>query len=116
MTHRFLIAGGAGFLGVNLIRFLLERGHAVTSLDLAEFRYPDVVDRVQVVQGDVRDPEVVDRALEGVDIVVHAAAALPLYPREEIYTTNVDGTRTVLEAAYRRRIRRMESGPAAAAG
>jgi nucleoside-diphosphate-sugar epimerase len=107
MTHRFLITGGAGFLGINLIRFLLERGHAVTSLDLAEFRYPDVLDRVQVIQGDIRDPGVVDRALEGMDIVVHAAAALPLYPHQEIYTTNIDGTRTVLEAAYRHGVRRL---------
>lgn len=107
MAYHFLITGGAGFLGINLIRFLLQRGHAVSSLDVADFRYPDVVDRVRVVQGDIRDPGVVDRALEGVDMVVHAAAALPLYPREEILTTNVDGTRTVLEAAYRRGVRRL---------
>jgi nucleoside-diphosphate-sugar epimerase len=107
MMHRFLITGGAGFLGINLIRFLIEQGHAVSSLDVADFRYPDVVDRVQVIQGDIRDPGVVDRALEEVDIVVHAAAALPLYPHEEIYTTNIDGTRIVLEAAYRRGIRRL---------
>lgn len=107
MTHRFLITGGAGFLGINLIRFLVERGHAVSSLDVAEFQYPDVVDRIQIIQSDIRDPGVVDRALEGVDIVVHAAAALPLYPHEEIYTTNINGTRIVLEATYRRGIRRL---------
>ena len=107
MTYRFLITGGAGFLGINLIRFLLARGHAVSSLDVAEFRYSDVADRVQVIQGDIRDPGVVDRAMEGVDIVVHAAAALPLYPREDIFTTNVDGTRNVLEAGYRRGIGRL---------
>jgi len=107
MTYRFLITGGAGFLGINLIRFLLARGHAVSSLDVAEFRYSDVADRVQVIQGDIRDPGVVERAMEGVDIVVHAAAALPLYPREDIFTTNVDGTRNVLEAGYRRGIRRL---------
>ena len=107
MAYRFLITGGAGFLGINLIRFLLARGHAVSSLDVAEFRYSDVADRVQVIQGDIRDPGVVDRAMEGVDIVVHAAAALPLYPREDIFTTNVDGTRNVLEAGYRRGIGRL---------
>lgn len=107
MTYRFLITGGAGFLGINLIRYLLARGHAVSSLDVAGFRYSDVADRVQVIQGDIRDPGVVDRAMEGVDIVVHAAAALPLYPREDIFTTNVDGTRNVLEAGYRRGIGRL---------
>ncbi len=107
MTYRFLITGGAGFLGINLIRFLLARGHAVSSLDVAGFRYPDVADRVQVIQGDIRAPGVVDRAMEGVDIVVHAAAALPLDPREDIFTTNVDGTRNVLEAGERRGIGRL---------
>ncbi len=107
MTQRFLITGGAGFLGINLIRFLVQRGHAITSLDIADFRYPDVVDKVKVIQGDIRDPDAVERALEDVDVVVHAAAALPLYPHEEIYSTNIDGTRTVLEAAYRRGVRRL---------
>jgi len=107
MTYRFLITGGAGFLGINLIRYLLARGHAVSSLDVAEFRYSDVADRVQVIQGDIRDPGVVERAMEGADVVVHAAAALPLYPREDIYSTNVDGTRNVLEAGQRRGIGRL---------
>lgn len=102
MTQRFLITGGAGFLGINLIRFLLAQGHAVTSLDQAEFQYLDVMEDIEIIQGDIRDPKVVDRAMTGMDIVVHAAAALPLYPRTEIYTTNVDGTRTVLEVALRR--------------
>ncbi len=105
MRQRFLITGGAGFLGINLIRFLVRQGHAVTSLDIADFPYADVVDRIQVLQGDIRDPNAVERALEEVEIVVHAAAALPLYPRQEIYATNIDGTRTVLEAAYRRGVR-----------
>ncbi len=98
-TARYLITGGAGFLGINLTRFLLARGHAVTSLDIAPFDHPDVVDRVRVIRGDVRDRAAVDRALEGVDVVVHAAAALPLYPREVILSTGVEGTRHVLDSA-----------------
>lgn len=107
MTVRYLITGGAGFLGINLARFLLGRGHEVSSLDLADFDYPDVAGRVRVIRGDVRDRAAVDRAMEGVDVVVHAAAALPLYPREVIFSTGVEGTRQVLDAALRHGVSRV---------
>lgn len=94
-----LVTGGSGFLGINLVRFLLAQGCAVTSLDVATFDYPDVADRVRVVTGDIRDRSAVMQAMTSVDAVVHTAAALPLYPPEEIFTTDVDGTRIVLESA-----------------
>jgi nucleoside-diphosphate-sugar epimerase len=94
----FLVTGGAGFLGINLARYLLARGHAVVSLDLADFDYPER-DRVRVIHGDIRDRAAVDRALANARIVVHCAAALPRYRPAEIYSTDVDGTRTVIEAA-----------------
>lgn len=94
-----LVTGGAGFLGINLVRELLAQGCEVTSLDLAPFDYPNVVDRVRVVTGDIRDRAAVATAMAGVDAVVHTAAALPLYPPDEIFTTDVDGTRVVLETA-----------------
>jgi nucleoside-diphosphate-sugar epimerase len=100
-VSRYLITGGAGFLGINLTRYLLARGHEVTSLDLAEFTYPDVADRVRVVQGDIRDRAAVRAAIQGVDVVVHTAAALPLYSRDDIFSTDIDGVRNVIDAAYR---------------
>ncbi len=96
---RYLITGGAGFLGINLTRYLLQRGHSVTTLDIADFDYPDVRDRVTIIKGDIRDRATVDRAMEGQDIVVHTAAALPLYARKDIYTTDVLGTKNVLASA-----------------
>src|SRR5262245_20137209 len=63
--RRVLITGGAGFLGINLARFLLERGVAVASLDVADFGYPDVRGRVTAVRGDIRDREAIARALKG---------------------------------------------------
>jgi nucleoside-diphosphate-sugar epimerase len=95
---RCLVTGGAGFLGINLVRYLLERGHEVVSLDLEPFDYPER-DRITVVDGDIRDRAAVDRALEGCDMVVHCAAALPLYKPADIFSTDIDGTRTVLQAA-----------------
>ncbi len=101
-----LITGGAGFLGINLTRFLLDRGVAVTSLDIADYPYPER-DRVRVLRGDIRDRAAVARALEGCEAVVHAAAALPLYSKEDIYTTDVIGTRNVFDEACRAGVRRV---------
>ena len=100
---RWLVTGGAGFLGINLIRSLLDRGDAVTSLDREPFEYPER-SRIKEIRGDVRIRGDVERAVAGADVVVHAAAALPLYPPDEIRTIDVDGTRTVLEATAPRRV------------
>lgn len=106
-NKRCLITGGAGFLGINLTRYLLEHGYQVTSLDIAPFDYADVVDRVRVVIGDIRDPAAIDRAMDGADLVVHTAAALPLYKKEDIYSTDLDGTRNVLDSAHRHGVDRV---------
>jgi nucleoside-diphosphate-sugar epimerase len=98
-VNRVLVTGGAGFLGINLIRYLQARGYELTSLDLEPFDYPDMQPCVREVRGDIRTRADVDRAMEGVRFVVHGAAALPLYSPEDIRTTDVDGTRTVLESA-----------------
>jgi len=104
--ERYLVTGGAGFLGVNLVRYLLDKGHQVTSLDVAGFDYPDCKDRVRIVTGDIRDPEKVAEATEGAAMVVHCAAALPLYSKEDIFSTDVEGTRNVISAAFERGVKR----------
>ena len=98
---RWLVTGGAGFLGINLVRHLLARGDDVVSLDRAPFEYPES-SRIAEVRGDIRAPGDVKRAAHGCDVIVHAAAALPLYPPDEIRTIDVDGTRVVLEIAGER--------------
>lgn len=105
--QRVLVTGGAGFLGINLIRYLLDRGVDVTSLDIASFDYPDARDRIRVVTGDIRDKASVELALDGVDMVVHCAAALPLYSPDDIYTTDVVGTRIVMTAALEHDVKRV---------
>jgi nucleoside-diphosphate-sugar epimerase len=105
MSSHYLITGGAGFLGINLCRYLLERGHRVRSLDIAPFQYPER-SRVDVIDGDVRDPSVVARAMSSIDIVVHAAAALPLAPSKEIFSTAVKGTELLLRGAAAHAVKR----------
>ncbi|MDA3926935.1 MAG: NAD-dependent epimerase/dehydratase family protein [Kiritimatiellae bacterium] len=99
MNKRVLVTGGSGFLGINMVRHLLKNGIAdIRILDLVEFDYPER-DRIDAVQGDIRDVAMVKKCMEGVDWVIHTAAALPLYSEEDIMTTDVEGTRNLLAAA-----------------
>lgn len=106
MSKIYFVTGGSGFLGINLIRLLLGKGDQVVSFDLEPFDYPEK-DRIKSVVGDVRDLAALEKAMAGVDVVIHCAAALPLYSREDIISTEVEGTKNVLEAAMRSGVKRV---------
>ena len=95
---RFVVTGGAGFLGINLIRYVLTKGHEVVSVDIAPFAYPEK-NRITEITADVRNLESLKKAFVRADVIIHTAAALPLYSPEDIYSTEVDGTKNVLTAA-----------------
>jgi nucleoside-diphosphate-sugar epimerase len=103
---KYFITGGAGFTGINLARYLLARGHTVVSYDIVPFDYPEK-NKVTAITGDIRNLEDLKKAMQGADVVVHTAAALPLYSAEDIRSTDIDGTRKVLEAAHRNNITRV---------
>ena len=98
---KVLVTGGSGFLGINLIRFLRMKGvDEIRVLDIADFDYPEKNEPwLKFTLGDVRDIPAVEKITEGCDVVVHCAAALPLYSEKDIYTTEVDGSKNVLNAA-----------------
>ena len=94
-----LITGGAGFLGINMVRCLLGKGvENITSLDLLPFDYPER-EIVKEVIGDIRDVTLLEKHMKDVDVVIHTAAALPLYKKKDIFSTDIDGTRNVMTAA-----------------
>jgi nucleoside-diphosphate-sugar epimerase len=94
-----LVTGGTGFLGLHTCEQFAREGWDVTAFDLKPFEPDDEIKGVGYVEGDVRDEEAVKEAVEGVDYVVHAAAALPLWDDRRIRQTTIDGTRNVLWAA-----------------
>src|SRR5271167_353404 len=105
--YRWLVTGGAGFLGVHMCRGLADRGQEVAVYDIAPFPPAEKVDGIHLVRGDVRDSKELARHLAGVDFVVHAAAALALASREEIERVNAEGTRIVIEECAKARVKRV---------
>ena len=114
MLLRFLVTGGAGFIGSNIVKFLIENGHSVRVLDnfatglrsnLEPFK-----DDFELVEGDIRDFWTVAKATRGIDCILHQAA-LPSISRSidnPLTTTevNINGTLNLLEAARFNEVRR----------
>jgi nucleoside-diphosphate-sugar epimerase len=93
------VTGGAGVLGYNVCNRLSGAYEKILILDIAPIDPKDYPKNAQYAKVDVRNRARVREALRGVDFVIHAAAALPLWRREEIFDININGTRNVLEAA-----------------
>lgn len=102
-----LVTGGGGFLGLAICRRLAGRGDKIVSFSRG--LHPELAALgVETRRGDLADREAVFAAAEGCDVVFHAGAKAGLWgPAEEFERTNVDGTRFVIEACRRHRIRRL---------
>ena len=103
---RVLVTGGSGFIGQHLVSALVAGGRQARVLDLRPpTRFPP---EVQYVEGSVLDPEVVDKALSGVDEVYHLAGLPGMWlPRKtDFHTVNCCGTKIVIAAARKRDIAR----------
>jgi dTDP-glucose 4,6-dehydratase len=119
LSHRYLVTGGAGFIGSNLIRYLLatRRGARVTNLDLLTYAgvqsTVDELDRIAghtFVKGDIRDLSLVDQVVPGHDVVIHLAAETHVdrsIGGPVVFSdTNVAGTAVLLEAARQHGVER----------
>ena len=105
-----LVTGATGFIGANIVRALLDAGYEVRALVRPESdrRNLDGLD-IEFATGDVRDPGSLQRAMQGCELVFHAAALYSFWvrPRRLIYDINVTGTRNVLDAALKARVERV---------
>ena len=108
-NKRVLVTGGAGFLGYHLAQNLPRLGASFVAMnDIAPFFADEYPDDYHLVQIDVRDEDAMYQLIHDskIDIVIHCAAALPLWPREEIMTTNIGGLRNTLEQARKCKVER----------
>ena len=94
-----LVTGATGFIGWHVARQLLERGHSVRALIRPGSKVREI--ELEIAQGDLRDPGSLERAVAGCGVVFHVAADYRLWAKDpsELYGSNVEGTRNLLEAA-----------------
>jgi nucleoside-diphosphate-sugar epimerase len=112
---RFLVTGGAGFIGSHLVEYLHERGEEVRVLDnFSAGKMENIepfLEDIDLISGDVRNREVCEEAVQGVDFVLHQAAvcSVPKSVEDPIATneTNVNGTLNILIAAKEAGIKRV---------
>jgi len=113
--RKFLVTGGAGFIGSHIVDALLSRGDSVRVLDNMStgrsVNLTHVIDDIEFMQADITDTDAVKRAVEGVDCIFHQAA-LASVPRSiesplETHHVCATGTLNLLNAAHRAGVRRL---------
>ena len=104
------LTGATGFVGSHVAHVLAEQGADLRLLVRANSNLKNVEDiKADTVTGDLRDPASLEKGIAGCEVVFHVAADYRLWVRdpEEMYRANVDGTRAILEAARKNRVRRV---------
>jgi len=107
---KVLVTGASGFVGSAVAHKLVEAGFSVRALVREKGPYSNLADLdIEFIEGDLRDRASIDRAVADVRYVFHVAADYRLWARDpgEIYATNVEGTRNVMQAALRTGVERI---------
>jgi len=108
---KILVTGADGLLGNNLVRELLQRNHEVSVFLLDEKQDAIGLENLPVIRhyGNILDQQAIDQAIEGKDMVIHAAASTQVYPPRAAFIgeINVKGTSNVIEACLRHGIKRL---------
>lgn len=108
--QKILVTGGTGFLGQHLVRALQQDGHALRILTrTTPGQATPAVPELETLAGDIRDSTLVDRAVSGVDVVIHTVSNFRRggSDRREAFAINVEGTRNVCRAAARSGVRQL---------
>jgi nucleoside-diphosphate-sugar epimerase len=108
--QKILVTGGTGFTGSHLVKRLLSKGHEVVALDNQKGRFSEELEKLgaKITIGSVTDKELVDRLVQGCDVIHHLAAAFRKIdlPKTVYWDVNVNGTRYLLEAAQKHGVRK----------
>jgi nucleoside-diphosphate-sugar epimerase len=106
---KIVVTGGAGFLGYHIAQKInkITDFKNCTFFDIAPFPEGDYHPDINCIYGDVRDPKQMDEIIKGADVVIHCAAALPLWKKKDIFETNVDGMRNVCDSCLRFNVGRL---------
>jgi dihydroflavonol-4-reductase len=102
------VTGASGHIGANLIRALCAQGRHVRALVHADRRAFEGID-IEIIPADVLDPDSLNKAFSGAEVVFHLAATISLRKRDAalMYRVNVEGTRNVVEACRLTGVRRL---------
>ncbi len=111
---KYLVTGGAGFIGSNIVEELVRRGEKVRVLDNfstgSKENIEPFIEKIELIEGDIRDKKMVSKALRGIDFVIHQAAlrsvAKSVEDPVETHDVNATGTLSLLIAAKEAGVRR----------
>ena len=106
---KVIITGGAGFLGYHIAQKINELTNYERSIffDIADFPREDYNEKINCIFGDVRNRNMMIEMFKDAEVVIHCAAALPLWKKKDIFETNVEGMRNVCESCLINNVKRL---------